>query len=414
MQGASISPTRRSRQSRVAVLGGGIMGCCTALMLAREGVSVTLFEREKILLGGASRWNEGKIHLGFLYCADPALHTAKELLQGGLQFKPIMEDLLGTALQHVTLEPDLYLVHRKSVASVDDTRRYFSALQEMVAAHPMASLYPGGEAPSGVAELPRHELDALVDTSRFQAGFATPERSVCTQHIADQLVDAVRAEPLIECCFETEVLGAGDARGSEREALFIVTENGEAGPFTHVVNALWAGRPTVDSTLQLDTLHNPSIRYRLSLFVETSRPLNTPSAVICTGPFGDVKNYDGRRFYLSWYPAGLVYSSNNMTVPVLPPQSTTQQQTIIADTFSNLIAHLPKVEEIRDNAARITLAGGWVFANGRGSLSNPRASVHRRDHVGIHQSGQWFSVDTGKYSIAPWLAKELTQRIIQG
>ena len=103
-----------------------------------------------------------------------------------------------------------------------------------------------------------------------------------------------------------------------------------------------------------------------------------------------------------------------MTVPVLPPQSTTQQQTIIADTFSNLIAHLPKVAEIRDNAARITLAGGWVFANGRGSLSNPRASVHRRDHVGIHQSGQWFSVDTGKYSIAPWLAKELTQRIIQG
>ena len=62
---------------QVAVLGAGIMGSSAALLLSRRGAAVTLFDAQQRPLAGASRWNEGKIHLGFLYSADPSLRTAQ-------------------------------------------------------------------------------------------------------------------------------------------------------------------------------------------------------------------------------------------------------------------------------------------------------------------------------------------------
>ena len=52
------------------------MGSATALFLSRRRVRVTLFDAADQPFAGASRWNEGKIHLGYLYTADPSLDTA--------------------------------------------------------------------------------------------------------------------------------------------------------------------------------------------------------------------------------------------------------------------------------------------------------------------------------------------------
>jgi hypothetical protein len=45
-----------------------------------------------------------------------------------------------------------------------------------------------------------------------------------------------------------------------------------------------------------------------------------------------------------------------------------------------------------------------VFAHGGGSLADPAAALHQRDRFGVRRAGNWYSVDTGKYSTAPWLA----------
>ena len=64
-----------------------------------------------------------------------------------------------------------------------------------------------------------------------------------------------------------------------------------------------------------------------------------------------------------------------------------------------------------DGAESIRLEGGWVFAMGQGALSDPGSGLHRRDRFGIRQAGRYFSVDTGKYSTAPALAREVADRI---
>ena len=62
---------------RIAVVGGGLQGCAVALELARRGHAVELFDEQPNLMTGASRNSEGKIHLGYVYAADPSLRTAR-------------------------------------------------------------------------------------------------------------------------------------------------------------------------------------------------------------------------------------------------------------------------------------------------------------------------------------------------
>ena len=52
---------------RIAVVGGGIFGCTTALKLDELGFDVSLIERNKELFLEASFTNQYRIHMGYHY-----------------------------------------------------------------------------------------------------------------------------------------------------------------------------------------------------------------------------------------------------------------------------------------------------------------------------------------------------------
>ena len=184
---------------RVAVLGAGIMGCCTALMLARRGCAVTLIDKAPAPISGASRWNEGKIHLGFLYAADPSGRTAEKLLPGGLGFRQLMEEMIGESIEPaITAESDIYLVHPESVVGAEAIGQYFHELDGRLAGQ------TGYLAPlTRATTLTRAELEDV--SAAATAGFRVPERSVNTLWIADRLRDAIKAEPRIQSIVGTIV-----------------------------------------------------------------------------------------------------------------------------------------------------------------------------------------------------------------
>ena len=105
---------------RVGILGAGIMGCSLALFLARRGVRVTLIDAASAPFTRASRWNEGKIHLGFLYAGDPSLATARKMVPGGLAFRPIVEELIGRSIDAGDLA---YRRHLSDPSQLDRHRR---------------------------------------------------------------------------------------------------------------------------------------------------------------------------------------------------------------------------------------------------------------------------------------------------
>ncbi len=394
----------------VAVLGAGIMGSSTALLLARRGVRVTLFDKSEVPCDGASRWNEGKIHLGYLYGGDPTLATARAVLPGGLRFKRLTEELIGCSLDgRVTPASDVYLVHRRSVVDADSAGRYFRAVNEMVRHHCDASGYLVDASTTGIEKLTPQQLAAEYDVATVVAGFRVPEHSVTTQWLADRMVDAVMATT-IDLRLGTRILGM--RRTSPTDPLSVETEHGVDGPFDIVVNALWEGRLRVDASTGIAAPPQYSHRYRLALFVQTRSPVELSSAVVATGPFGDVKNYTGTEFYVSWYPAGLIVEAEGIDPPSLPDLTRARRDRVATETFARLGDIIPSVADVDAMADLVTVAGGWVSAAGSGPLADPASTLHRRVAVGVTRTGNYITVDTGKYSIAPWLAEKIVDSLL--
>jgi glycine/D-amino acid oxidase-like deaminating enzyme len=393
---------------RIAVLGGGIMGVSLAVRLARRGVAVTLFERETALLQGASRFNEGKIHLGCLYSASGGLETAHRVLTGGLRFFDLVEDLLERPIaQWIAPGADHYLVHRDSVVGADQVAAYMGAIADLVDTHPDRARYPGGPRREDFRRVALEEVPLAV-AHPITACLRVPERSVATQPLADALTLRAHEQPGLEILTGTTVLHADLSQ--PRAAVH--TDQGRHDGFDYVVNALWQGRPQVDKASIGHCDPEPHHRYRVSLFLEDGPDLGLPNAVVAAGPFGDVKNYGGGRSYLSWYPAGLIAELTGTAVPDAAPLEGREAELTGKAILDGLVTCLPGLQGLDLSAWTTQLAGGWVYAQGRGSLDDPGASLHRRDLMGVFTQGRYISVDTGKFSTAPYLAAEIEAMIL--
>lgn len=391
----------------VAIIGAGIMGACTAIELARRGVRSVLFEQADSAMAGASRWNEGKIHLGSLYAVSGGLETARRVLPGGLVFFDILERLLDTrVLTHMTQTPDVYLVHRHSLAGPDAVLAHNRAVGALVDAHPDRLRYPGEPGAADFRPVPLDDLGFETGPD-IVAAVECPERSVAPGPIADLVVQRLGADPLIELRTRARVIAA-------RETLdgFMIECAGHAeGPFGHVVNAAWEGRPSIDQASIGATDAAPHHRFRLSLFFDALDVEGLRSAVVAAGPFGDFKIYGDGRGYLSWYRAGLVAQAEAIDPPPLPALDAKRRRSIAHALLEGLCEHLPGLRRLAPAMDGATLEGGWVYAQAHGDLGDSRASIHARDRYGLFQHGCYISVDTGKYSTAPHLALSVADRI---
>lgn len=146
--------------------------------------------------------------------------------------------------------------------------------------------------------------------------------------------------------------------------------------------------------------------------MRTSRIVDLPSAVIAVGPFGDVKNYNGRDLYLSWYPAGLAVEGTALEPPPVPPLDDAARAQLIETVLDQLGAMLPSVAALGPALESARVEGGWVYAAGQGALDDRRSTLHRRDRAGILRDGRYLSIDTGKYSMAPWIAERVAGELL--
>jgi glycine/D-amino acid oxidase-like deaminating enzyme len=402
-------------RDRIAILGGGMLGVCTALELARRGRRVTLIEGAADVLQGASRWSEGKIHLGFLYAGDPTLGTAKRLIPGGLAFAGLVSRILGRGLQEfATAEDEIFLVHRESVVDAAAFEAYAQRTASLVreAASRAGTLpYLTDASRTSIRLLSASELSEVTCSDEVIAGYRVPERSISTVAIANLMQQTVLDEPLVDIHIDTWVTGVR-RRSDGRLELVTAAEHRALvhdGPFDVVINALWEGRPAVDATLGIHPPGPWSHRFRAAVFARGSGagPL---SAVLCTGPFGDVKRYADGRLYLSWYASGLLAQGDNIEPPRESAILTSaRRDDILKRTLESLAKFFPAVRRLNEYTDEIGVNGGWVYAVGQGSLADGASTLHRRDRFNMTIDRGYISVDTAKYSIAPWLAVRIAE-----
>lgn len=375
-----------------------MLGTCTALLSARRGLSVSLFDAQPEPMSCAGRWNEGKIHQGYIYAADNTLATAKRLLPGASSFDRIVFSLIEKpAVERTTRGPDLLLTHLDSVVRPDDAYRYLKAVWTLSR--------EAGFNTSPPEQLSERQLRTITDHPSISAAFTIPEQSIDTIWVADQLVERVKTEGRIEGRFGEKVTDVvrHDSKWS------VVTDRGTTDGFEVVVNALWEGRSAVDAKLGLSS-PSLSYRYRVSAFVQIDA-CELPNFVIITGPFGDFKNY-GSSLYLSWYPAGLLVDEIARFSPEAPRVSTERKLAITNMTIGALAEFIPDIARLKESARAWNVQGGWVVARGKGPLSELNSGLHKRDSFGIQRLGSYFSVDVGKYSMAPLLAEQIVNEVI--
>jgi glycine/D-amino acid oxidase-like deaminating enzyme len=400
----------------VAVLGGGLQGCCIALALADRGVSVTLFDKNDALLSRAAVANEGKIHLGYMYAGDRTLATAKTMMAGALAFAPFLERHLGhPAHTFSTSRPATYIVHRDSQLSADVVSAYLRTVHSLIneAAAGRKRAYFGQDLQTPLRLWSAAEKAAEFDAELACGALSTPEIAINPVALAQRLQDCIAAHPRIEVRCRRTVSGLKIERG--RACVRSEGVDGDARDrFDCVVNALWDGRLKLNEAAGFRTsrpwLHR--LKYGVSLRLPAGMT-PPPSAAVVLGPFGEVVTYGDGLIYLTWYPECLQAICADVAPPdwaTYPPEPLRSR--IIAGTLGALSAIVPSLGALDpQNLPQATVKGGAIVAWGKTDIYDPESELHRRFEIGVTSEGRYHSVDPGKLTMAPYFADICAERI---
>jgi hypothetical protein len=186
----------------------------------------------------------------------------------------------------------------------------------------------------------------------------------------------------------------------------------ERDRYDHVINASWDSLVNLDSTAGI-TAPN-AYTYRVKHFLRLAGGPLLLSATIVLGRFGDVVSYGDGSLFLSWYPIG----QRGMTVNASPPDwaiplkgreaEDVRQGTI--DGLANVVPGLDSLSEVA--SFRAEMRGGIIYAMGSTDVDDPVSGLHQRHAVGPRSFGRYHSINTGKYSFAPFFAEMLAERIV--
>jgi glycine/D-amino acid oxidase-like deaminating enzyme len=403
---------------RVAVLGGGLQGCCIALALADRGVEVALFDRNHDLLSRTAVANEGKIHLGYMYANDPTYSTARMMMRGALAFAPFFERHLAVQKETMTVSrPAVYVVHRDSQRSPEEVLQYLSTAHAMIreASEGRAKDYFGRDLSSGLREWSTSDREEQFDPTTAIAAFDTPEVAIDPIPLAQAVRARIKADPRVEVRLRHHVQSVDDAHGLELVATG--PDGGIRERYDHIVNALWEGRLLLNDGRGLRPgrpwLHR--LKYGISLRLPKTESL-PPSATFVSGPFGEVVSYSDGLTYLTWYPVCLRAISTDLAPPEWPtyPSGPLRSQILegTLKVLSQLVLSLRSIEV--SSMDDIVVKGGAIVAWGKTDIYDPQSELHRRFEIGVSTADRFHSVDPGKLTMAPYFAEVCADRILEG
>jgi glycine/D-amino acid oxidase-like deaminating enzyme len=409
--------SRTDRGGRVAVLGAGIAGCITALELARQGHDVDLIDNGKIPMSQASLHNEGKLHLGYVYAADKSGPTCERMIEGALSFLPILSQITGVpASSFAQSKPFLYGVPHDSQMRPDEIAAHFSRVDTAIAKFEREHETDAGT-PAPHRRLTGNEYRQWFDPRLVGAAFATDERSVDTVGIANLVSACIYAEPRIELRLGTTVETAEAAPGGW-DITCRAASGAERLRYAGVVNALWGDRLRLDSEIGVHSGRNCLLRYKASVTLDApgmASTVNTPSATLMVGSYGDFVNHGDGRFYLSWYPVcKLAETSDINPRPMLEMVTREMDREAIASaTLEALLRYLPSLSRLTPALDRIRVGGGVIAAWGETDIDDPESGLHERHEIGPTRHGSWVTLDTGKYCTAPLYALRAANLVLE-
>ncbi len=401
---------------RIAILGAGGVGVCAALELANRGYGVDLYDENPDVLTRASARNEGKIHVGLVYAKDTSLKTAQVLIDGAIRFRSTLGRWIDLDRDRlVTSAPYYYAVHTETMTSVPELEHHYLRCKHLFedACSSTGLSYLNGERTLTVERLPRADLEKIVDGATFLAVFRTSERAVDPRRVAASLREAVRASPRVRFVANASISSVAWADSGKLVCTFRLGGASFAEPYDQVVNTLWHGRLAIDASLGLAPPSAWLFRYKLGGRLNTPiGPETVPSLTIALGPFGDIVNLGGEGVYFCWYPTGLLGTSRELTPPdwdLSVPSA--EQQEVLHRSYETLRTLCPPLGSL--HYGDVEPCGGVIFAWGQTDIDHHDSGLHARHEIGIHSVKNYHSINTGKYTMVPYLGYKAAERVLR-
>ena len=408
---------RSNSACHVAVLGGGLQGCCIALALAERGARVTLYDRNDALMTRAAAVNEGRMHLGYVYAADTTLATARMMIRGALAFVPFLERLVGMAPDQLALSPrTTYVVHRDSQRPADAVAGYFAAVHVLVdeAVAAAKTCISGSKLLSRRAAGPPPSA-TVCSTPRWSSPRSTRRRS-----------PSIRSFSLAPCASASP-----QRRGSRRGCSAPCRRSGNTTPACvsspRPPTAPSQTTPTIMSSMRRGmagspltphegcVLRSPWIyRFKYGLRFRAPHARTLPTVTIGLGPYGDLVVYDNSTVYLSWYPSCLEGVSQAVSPPAWPRMPAEPRRArLVADSLQGMAEIVIPLRNLAPARLRdCSVQGGVIVAWGCTDIDDPTSELHHRYEIGVASNGNYHSVDPGKLTMAPYFAGVCVDRIV--
>jgi hypothetical protein len=405
--------------ARVGILGGGLAGCCTALALAQRGIQVDLFEGSSQLLQGASLHNEGKLHLGYVYAADPDSQTHALLALGSLSFLSILESLTGTPCELFTRSrPFMYAIAADSLLDTETVSRHFGAVDKAISAiYRERPELKELKAIAPVVPLSTQQLGEHFSPDAVVAGFQTGEYSLDTAQVAQLVGACVRAHPNILVRTRTSVVGAERTVGGNYAISSRSGDEHAVRKYPFIVNCLWNDRIKIDACVGITPTRPWLMRYKAAITLrrhpEDQLLRRLPSTTLVLGPYGDLVNHGNGKVYLSWYPiCKLGETPTSNCDPLYETASSINFDLLVHESLAALSRYVPCLEKLRAGNDCVEVGGGVIFAWGSSDITDIDSGLHQRYRIGPSVHDNWISVDTGKYCMAPFFGLQTADLVV--
>jgi hypothetical protein len=402
---------------RIAILGAGGTGVCTALELAARGQVVDVYDENPLPISRASRNNEGKIHLGLVYARDRSLETAKTMIRGAIHFTDRLNRWIDLPPDgQIVSTPYYYAVHKGTMTEPDELEGHYRRCKELLedACASTGLSYLGRDRTLLVERVPPRDVEELVAGDHFVAAFRTSERAVDPRAIADLLRAAVEASSRIRFIGNARVTDLAWSDAGRLRVSFRLHDEDHTETYDQVVNTLWHGRLALDAKLGLAPERDWLYRYKLGGWMNVPvRPETVPSLTVVLGPFGDIVNFGQRGLYLCWYPVGLLGTSRELEPPPWDASLTPATwQANIGRSYEEWRKRCPGLRAVDYALDVVDPAGGIIFAWGATDIDAEDSRLHTRHEIGVHSVRNYHSVNTGKYTMSPYLGYITAERIL--
>lgn len=387
----------------VAVIGSGLLGLTSALLLAEDGHRVEVFDRHPRPWSGVSAINEGKVHLGPVYALGDE-RTAAVMLRGALAFAATIERAVGRRVDWDGLagEPFEYLVMPDGLVGPSGLAAHYRRLDAL-----LADLRPA-DGPAGYLGRPLGTvIDPVVraDAATGLPAFRSQERAVDVVLLGAVLVDAARTHPRIRMVQGARVTGV-DA-GAGRLAAEAPGGLDRHGPFAAIVNCAWEGRSRIARAAGAPD--GPLQNVRVKSMVRLRSVEGARTVTLVQGPFGDVVAHRTHT-YASWYPVGRIHQETARHVSPAALRAAVEAGAS-RELAEGQVAALQRLGLLGPAAEIVATGAGVILGDGEHDIDDAGSGLHHRARFGVDAHRRLLTPRNYKLTTAPLAARVVSDRV---